>query len=177
MTETIVMTLIGPDRPGLMESVAALLVRHGGNWLESRMSRLGGQFAGILRVELPGEQRQSLLEDLRALNSERLAIVAHADPATTNRDRGTLYQLELTGQDHPGIVRQITGVLASENINVEEFESELSSAAMSGETLFTARATLRPPANCDIEHIKDQLEEIAADLIVDITLAPLAAPK
>ena len=55
MQRLLVMTVIGQDRPGLVESVAALVAENGGNWLESRMSRLGGHFAGILRVEVPGE--------------------------------------------------------------------------------------------------------------------------
>ena len=46
----LVLTLIGPDRPGLVEAVAEVVAAHGGNWLESRMARLAGKFAGILRI-------------------------------------------------------------------------------------------------------------------------------
>ena len=61
MQVPLVMTIIGPDRTGLVESVARVVAEHGGNWLESRMCRLGGEFAGILRIELPVEKRQPLL--------------------------------------------------------------------------------------------------------------------
>ncbi len=44
----LVLTLIGPDRPGLVEAVAEPIAAHGGNWLESRMAHLAGQFAGIV---------------------------------------------------------------------------------------------------------------------------------
>ena len=49
----LVLTLIGSDRPGLVEAVAEVIAGHGGNWLESRMAHLAGKFAGILRVEIP----------------------------------------------------------------------------------------------------------------------------
>ena len=58
------MTVIGPDRTGLVDAVAALVTEHGGNWLESRMSRLGGHFAGILRVEAPEEREKGLVAAL-----------------------------------------------------------------------------------------------------------------
>lgn len=176
MKETLVMTLIGPDRPGLVESVAAVVARHGGNWLESRMSRLGGQFAGILRVEMPSAEREPLIKALNSLNSARLSIVAHADAPVAVAAPRSLYRLEITGQDRPGIVKEITGALAAEQVNVEEFESELRSAAMSGETLFTARATLSLPATGQTDRIRQRLEKIAADLIVELTLAPLQDP-
>lgn len=167
------MTLIGPDRPGLVEAVAAVVARHDGNWLESRMSRLGGQFAGILRIEVPPSRRELLLKALQTLSSASLSIVAHPDAPVTAVTTKNLYRLELTGQDRPGIVKEITGALAAEQVNVEEFESGLSSAAMSGETLFSARATLSLPPASDLDRIRERLERIAADLIVELTLVPL----
>lgn len=177
MKETLVMTLIGPDRPGLVETVAAVVARHEGNWLESRMSRLGGQFAGILRIEVSHSQRDALLKALQSLSSAKLSIVAHPDAAVSAVTVRNLYRLELTGQDRPGIVKEITGALAAEQVNVEEFESGLSSAAMSGETLFNARATLSLPPTSNQDRIRQRLERIAADLIVELTLAPLGDPK
>src|SRR5436189_2198459 len=81
MQRSLVMTVIGQDRPGLVESVAAIVAEHGGNWLESRMSRLGGQFAGILRVEVPADDESSLLSALKQLEARDLTIVVQADKA------------------------------------------------------------------------------------------------
>ena len=67
MQRMLVMTVIGPDRTGLVDSVAGLVAEHGGNWLESRMSRLGGHFAGILRVEVPSEKEPALVAALKRL--------------------------------------------------------------------------------------------------------------
>jgi glycine cleavage system regulatory protein len=177
MQRLLVMTVIGQDRPGLVESVAALVAAHGGNWLESRMSRLGGQFAGILRVEVPSENEPPLVAALKKLDARGLAVVVHPDqpmpvPASTRQS-----MLDIVGQDRPGIVREISHALASFGVNVEELETECASAAMSGETLFKAHARLSIPETCDVGQIRQQLERIAADLIVEISLAELPLPK
>ena len=75
----LVMTIISPDRTGLVESVARVVADHGGNWLESRMCRLGGEFAGILRIEIPAEKKSPLLAALQKLQPNGLQIVVRAD--------------------------------------------------------------------------------------------------
>jgi glycine cleavage system regulatory protein len=176
MQRLLVMTVIGRDRPGLVDSVASLVAEHGGNWLESRMSRLGGQFAGILRVEVPSENEPALVAALKKLDAQGLTVVVHPDqpkpPAASARQ--TL--LEIVGQDRPGIVRQISHVLASFGVNVEELQTECASAAMSGETLFKARARLSLPETCSATEVRQKLERIAEDLIVEISLAELTEP-
>ena len=177
MQRLLVMTVIGQDRPGLVDSIAALVAEHGGNWLESRMSRLGGQFAGILRVEVPSENESPLVAALGRLASQGLTVVAHPDQPKPAPGIARQSVLEIVGQDRPGIVRQISHVLASLGVNVEELQTECASAAMSGETLFKARATLNIPESCNAAQIRQQLERIAADLIVEISLAELPEPQ
>jgi len=167
------MTVIGQDRPGLVESVANLVAEHGGNWLESRMSRLGGYFAGILRVELPEASMPSLVAALSGLQARGIAIVVHPDEAGPSAPAARLAVLEIVGHDRPGIVRQISHALASHGVNVEELETECASAAMSGETLFKARANLAIPVSASVSAVRAQLEKIAEDLIVDITFKEL----
>ena len=173
MQVPLVMTIIGPDRTGLVESVAQVVADHGGNWLESRMCRLGGEFAGILRIELPVEKRQMLLGALQALQSRGLTVVVRPDEAAAAATHGRQARLEIVGHDRPGIVRQITHALARANVNVEEFSSECVSAPMSGETLFKAAARLQLPDGCDDAALKTELEKIADDLLVDISFAEL----
>jgi len=168
MQSTLVMTVLGPDRPGLVESVAAVVSHHGGNWLESRMSRLGGQFAGILRVQLPTENEAALTDALRGLENKGIAVVIHPDRAAGATAGAELRMIELVGQDRPGIVQQITRALAAHGVNVEELETECVSAAMSGETLFKATAKVLLPASCDVAALKAEIEKIAADLIVEV---------
>src|SRR3954462_13348485 len=108
MERLLVMTIIGRDRPGLVDSVAGIVAEHGGNWLESRMSRLGGHFAGILRVEVPTEKESPLVNALKQLESRGLSPVGHTDHAKPAAAERPLSVLEIVGQDRPGIVRQIS---------------------------------------------------------------------
>src|SRR5687767_13453891 len=128
MLATLVMTVIGADRPGLVQMVAARVADHGGNWLESRMCRLGGQFAGILRVEVPAKRRDELVDALRHLEVDGLNVIIHAEvsagPRMADREKGTLVNVELVGTDRPGILRSVSGVFAAHGVNVEELASE-----------------------------------------------------
>ncbi len=177
MQVSLVMTLIGPDRTGLVESIARAVAAHGGNWLESRMCRLGGEFAGILRVEIPAENKSPLLAALQQIPG--LNVTVRADDAkipTTARHGMRQTKLEIVGHDRPGIVRDISAALARAGVNVEEFSSEVASAPMSGETLFKASARLQLPEHCDLAAMKKDLEKIAADLLVDVAFAELGEP-
>ncbi len=169
----LVMTVIGKDRTGLVESLASLVAAHGGNWLESRMCRLGGEFAGILRIHVPSEKQAALMQALNGLASQGLRVIACADETPSDAVAGRLTTLEIVGHDRPGIVREITRALAGQGVNLEEFSSECLSAPMSGESLFKARARLQLPARCDAEALRQTLEKIASDLMVDISLADL----
>jgi glycine cleavage system regulatory protein len=171
---SLVMTIIGKDRPGLVESVAETIVKHKGNWLESRRCRLGGEFAGILRFEIPAENQDSLTEDIRKLSSIGLSVVvqpdsSHLDEAST---KSTVANLEIVGHDRPGIVHQISSVLAKYGVNFEELITERDSAPMSGELLFKARALLKIPNSCDLKSLKNDLEKISNELMVDAILQP-----
>lgn len=169
-----VMTIIGKDRPGLVDLVAGTVVQHGGNWLESRMSRLGGHFAGILRVEVEAEKESALVQALAALERQGLSVVVHTDRETPPTQAApTLAQLEIVGQDRPGIVRQISQSLVRYGVNVEELHTECSSAPMSGEALFKAEAKLRLPQSCQVAALQADLERIAGNLMVDIHFEPL----
>ena len=170
----LVMTIISPDRTGLVDSIARVVATHGGNWLESRMCRLGGEFAGILRVEIPAEKKSALLAALQKLQSNGLQIVVRDDAPVSVKISGRQTQLEIVGSDRPGIVREITSALVRANVNVEEFSSEVVSAPMSGENLFKAGARLQLPEGCNLAALKKDLEKIAADLQVDVSFVELA---
>ena len=174
MSVPLVITLVGADRTGLVESVARAVAELGGNWLESRMCRLGGEFAGILRVEIPAEKKSALLDALQKMQQNGLQILVRADQSGVVVTSGRQTKLEIVGSDRPGIVREITAALARANVNVEEFFSEVVSAPMSGETLFKASARLLLPEPCDLAALKTDLEKIAADLLVDVSFEEIA---
>ncbi len=127
----LVLTLIGPDRPGLVESLAKRVADHGGNWLESRMAHLAGQFAGILRIEVPPDRLDSLHAALAELEAEGLRVAAESGAQPADGDLRTM-ELELLGQDHPGIVRKVSEVLLAHGVNIEELTTDHMSAPMAG---------------------------------------------
>jgi len=171
MLTTLVMTVIGPDRTGLVDSLARTVADQGGNWLESRMCHLGGQFAGLIQVEIDPAQVASLREHLTLLSESGLQVSIQDGGETTSALQ-SLAVIDLVGQDRPGLLRAITGVLAQHNLNIEELDSERSAAPQGGGTLFKANVTISVPANADLDTIGDDLEQIATDLLVDISLVP-----
>jgi len=173
MSTPLVMTILAQDRPGIVESLARLVADQGGNWLESRMCRLGGKFAGILRVSVPPERQAGLAAALRDLGATGLSVTVDSDQPPPEPPVTHLATIDFVGHDRPGIVRQIAAVLAGRGVNVEELVTGCSSAPMSGEALFKASATLRLPEATDLAALRTDLERIAADLQVDIVLEPL----
>ncbi len=168
----LVLTLIGPDRPGLVEAVAAVIANHGGNWLESRMTHLAGKFAGILRAELPAERVPDALRALAALEASGMRVTTETVPRVESAAAATpqRMRLELVGVDRPGIVREVSQLLASHGVNVEELVTDRVSAPMSGETLFQARANVAVPSSTDVSRLRSALERTANDLMVDLKL-------
>lgn len=166
------MTIIGADRPGLVQLVATRVADHGGNWLESRMCHLGGQFAGILRVEAPTEKAEELVRALRELESAGLRVILHTASGAAVMTKGTGATLELVGQDRPGILRAVSAVLAAHGLNVEDLASERVSAPMGGGTLFQAQIRVAVPATASMAAVRSDLEKIATDLMVDVKVNP-----
>lgn len=173
MLTTVVITIFGPDRPGLVDSVATRAAAHGGNWLESRLLHLGGHFAGIVRLEVMDTRLGELLASLREVEGPTLHVVVHDTRAEAESPPPArpLVALEIVGHDRPGIVRAIARALVERGVNVEELSTERSSAPMSGEPLFQARAMLALPPGLDVATVRADLEKIAADLMVDLRLS------
>lgn len=170
MRTSLVLTLIGDDKPGLVERVAEQVLAVGGNWEEGRMARLAGKFAGLLRVSVATDAARDLTARLTALNSAGLTVVVEETGDAHVAARRPL-RLELVGNDRPGIVRDIARVLAAQQVNIEELETTVASAPMSGELLFRAKARLHAPASVTIDALRQRLEALAGELMVDIELA------
>lgn len=172
MSTYLVLTIIGDDKPGLVEMLADTIARHSGNWLESNMSHLAGKFAGILRVSVADTHADALIQDLQKLSST-LKLVVEKVRLSDAPVRHRSLRLTLVGNDRPGIIKEISRALALQHVNVEELATQCTTAPMSGESLFNAQAELKVPADLDIHALQRQLEQLADDLIVEITLVPL----
>lgn len=173
MQTTLVVTIIGSDRPGLVESISNTVTENGGNWLQSQMAHLAGQFAGILQIEVASTKTAELSDALKSLEQNGLSISLVTAQNSNNKapaTEGPVLHLEAVGQDQPGIVRQISAVIAAHSGNVEELNTKLSSAPWSGETLFHANAILRMPDEQSLDDFRSDLEAITQDLMVDLSL-------
>lgn len=163
----LVLTVIAPDQPGLVEKLAQCVAGHGGNWLESQMSRMAGQFAGILRVAVPVEANDELTAALNRLSEQGIRVLV-AESGSEPASRWKPIHLDLVGNDRPGIVRDITGLLAELGVNLERLTTEVAPAPMSSELLFHAEALLAVPLSLALEVLQARLEALADDLMVEL---------
>ncbi|HBK08669.1 MAG TPA: glycine cleavage system protein R [Acetobacteraceae bacterium] len=161
---SLILTVVGPDRPGLVRALSEAVAAAGGSWLESRMARLAGQFAGIVLVEAP----ERLTEDLRALESQGLRITVQAGVASSVPAAAPRLALEVVGNDRPGIVRDISQVLAGCGVNIEELTTGVVSGSFSGEALFRVTALVRAPDDAAVAAVRTGLEALGNELMVDI---------
>jgi glycine cleavage system regulatory protein len=170
MTTPLVFTFVGADQPGLVEKLSRTVAAYGGNWLESRMSALAGQFAGIVQVEIAKDQAPALRAALLALSAQQLSVLLadQATPAVGGPWRAL--RLSILGNDRPGIVREVASALAARSISVREMDTSVTSAPMSGEPLFEAVAQIEVPQALDLAELRAQLNRIADALTLDIAL-------
>jgi glycine cleavage system regulatory protein len=174
MRTSLVLTVIGDDKPGIVEQLSDQILAAGANWEESRMAQLAGKFAGILRVSVEAANAEALRARLTTSNPG-LTVVVEGTGEKLESGFRTL-RLDLVGNDHPGIIRDIARVLSHQQINIEELETDITSAPMSGETLFRARARLRTPPSLSLDWLRHRLEALAGELMVDLTLDDSGQP-
>ena len=170
MHKSLVLTILGSDKPGLVNAVSNTLKDFQGNWEESRMVELSGQFAGLLKVTLPVSAVPEFKAALQTLRTQGLQVTM-ADAVIEDEVSGKLVEMEVLGQDAPGIIQSITAKLAQLGVNIHELCSEQRQAPMSAEKLFFATLSLELPAGIDEEQVQDGLEELAEQLLVDINFS------
>jgi glycine cleavage system regulatory protein len=165
---TLVLTVVGHDRAGLVAAIAAVVDAHGGNWENSQLAELAGAFAGIVEVSVPSERSDFLRAALAEVDG--LVTVAVEAPAAsvppTRRVR-----LTVLGNDHPGIVRDITGALSAHGLSIERMSTDTRDAAMSGGRLFEASIAATVPAATALADVQAELERLASEIQVDLVLA------
>jgi glycine cleavage system regulatory protein len=170
MAAHLVLTVIAPDKPGIVETLSQTISDHGANWLGSRMARLAGEFAGIVEVSAPEDATAKLEAALVSLESQGLRVQIAQSTAGDAASAHRHLLLEVVGNDRPGIVREIAQTLAGRGVNLDELSTGCESAPMSGEVLFRATARLQVPESVTVEDLGEELEKIAADLMVDLKL-------
>lgn len=160
------LTVQGKDKIGLVEALAGQIEQRGGNWLESRLCRLGGQFAGIVRVEFASAPA--------SLPDRVESLVCHWDEVSAEEETsawagGAQARIDILAADRPGLVKQITRLLSAAGANVEEIESRVRSAPFSGEQMFEAHCLISLATHSDRTKLAMQLESLAEELMCDIS--------
>lgn len=169
MTTNLVLTVIGNDKPGLVESLSEIIASNSGNWLESSMSQLAGKFAGILLVSVADKHADKLISELNGLSTQLTLVIEKADGDNGAGPAKTV-NLSLVGNDRPGIVREISSALSTMSVNVEQLNTQCVPAPMSGSALFKTNASLKVPADLALDELQSKLEQLADDLIVEIEI-------
>ena len=168
---SVVITLMGPDRPGLVSAVSDTAVEHGANWADSLMANFAGQFAGIVQLQVAQDRLDGLVQALRGLECPGLHIgVAVAAPTPSPGARRHL-MLDLVGHDRPGIIHSISGQLARHGVSIEKLKTHIASGAMSGEQMFHMHAQLSVPPTLNLDDLRAGLEGLANELMVDLEFA------
>lgn len=172
MKTSVILSAVGSDRPGLTQGLAEAVFAAGGNWLESHLSHLGGKYVGSILVELDAGRMGELEAAVARLNAGDLhvSIAPAGDEAPIATGRPLWF--ELVGQDRPGIVHEVTAVLAGLGVNIEDFATRTERGSMSAERLFRATARLTVPETTSTDQVQDAIEAISGEIMVDFALKP-----
>ena len=171
MADTLIVTFITPDRPGIVETLSKTVSDLGGNWMESRMAHLAGTFAGVARVSAPDGKAADIRAALMALEGDDFQVmVKFAADVPDAVATGPLLELELMGPDHPGIVMEVARCLAAAGVSVEEMVTWVEGAPVGGGMLFYAEAKVRLPAGLSEDDLESALDATANALMVDISV-------
>jgi glycine cleavage system regulatory protein len=92
----------------------------------------------------------------------------------TRNPAGDLVHISLVGQDRSGIVHQVTALLSSLDANIEALDTRIAAEPHSGAPLFHMEARVRIPATQTTAAVQRLLEDISAEIMVDISLTPAA---
>ena len=172
---SLVVTLVGPDRPGLVSARSDKAVEFGANWADSVMSNFAGQFAGIVQLQVRPDKCDALIAALRSLESPQMRISVARSEIAAVRPATRRLHLDLVGHDRPGIIHSISSELAKRHISIEKLETHIVSGAMSGEQMFQMKALLLVPTALDENELRDGLEGLANELMVDISFDQMDA--
>lgn len=163
-----ILSYIGEDRPGLVEELSAIIANHQGSWLESRMANLAGQFTGMVRLSVQAENTEALERELMALNESGLILTLTPAERQTSASQQCLF-IKVVGADRPGIIKELAAQLKRLNVNVEDLQTDVRAAAMTGEPIFEALVEISAAETLDQEKLRDELESLSDDLIVEVS--------
>ncbi|MEJ2143277.1 MAG: ACT domain-containing protein [Gammaproteobacteria bacterium] len=170
MSHYLVISAIGNDRPGIVNSVSQMIVEHKGNITSSRMMAMGGEFSLMLMVEGDSaviEKIQSTLPDMEA--SLGLTIVSKHTEAKPGTARVPC-NINVVSMDHPGIVQQVADFFSSRDVNIEEMNTDTYPAAHTGTPMFALNMVVSLPADMKVAPLREKFIDFCDALNLDATM-------
>ncbi len=172
---SLVATVMGPDRPGIVSLLSEQAQGFGANWAGSRIATLAGQFAGLVHFEVPPPNAEPLAAALRKLEPSGVhVVIAKKEQIPVPAGRRAV-KLELVGHDRPGIVRELSGSLARRRVSIEDLHTEIIDGSTPAEQLFKVKAFLLVPETVPNDELRRALEPLMKEMTVDIALGETAA--
>ena len=163
----LLLTVVGADRSGLVSDLSEIVAHYDGNWLDSRMARLAGAFAGIVLVDIKSSKVEPLKADLAGLEVKGLRVTVTAP----QQDEGeAALVVHLVGHDHPGIIHKVTATMARLGVTIDDLSTGLREAPMGDGILFEAQVQCRITNATTLDDLRSELEAIATEIMVDIDL-------
>ena len=176
MAQQLIISAVGPDRPGIVGELTGQLHARGGNIIDSRMVNFRGEFALMILLELPEPAARQLVAELPQVGRSmglNLFVTPQSTPAKSVE--GLRYRLKTYSMDQPGIVARLTNLLRQHGVNIEELVAHQESAAFAGSALFLTEMRLTVPPNVAIRKLRSELETLCNELNCDVDLEPADA--
>jgi len=171
-----VLTANGTDRLGIVDEFTSRLLEYSCNIEESKMARLGGEFAMIVLVSGEAARVDRLLTDVVAGDFvQNLEVMGKLTGPDADQRNGRPYRIDCISLDTPGIVHTVTGLLRGRNINIDELETETTGAPFTGAPMFHMRITTMIGPEINVSELRAALAEIATDDDLDIRVVPIVA--
>jgi len=169
----LIVTAVGPDRPGIVGELTGHVHAEGGNILDSRMVNLRGEFAMMILLECAEDAAGGLAGDLPRLGEQMgLRLTITQQERQGQPVRGLPFRLKTYSMDQPGIVARLSKVLRDNGVNIEELEARQESAAFAGSPLFLTEMRLTIPPDVQLGNLRRELETIGNELNCDVDLDP-----
>ena len=162
-----ILTVMAKDKPGIVRKVSDIVLSSQGSWLESSLSRLGGQFAGIVSVNIPEDHLNDFKKALADIVADGITVKIQSFDED-NVFEGKPAKILVEANDRPGIIDELSAVLVEKNVNVEKLSTHCESASMAGYDLFKAELSVKLPKRFTVNKLQAVLENVSDDLMVTI---------
>lgn len=166
MKEMFVMSVMGPDGPGTIKSIAEVTREFGGEWTRSKVMRLDGQLTAMMKVVVDQQNEARLKIELE----KRFSDLRFNYSAVLSRQEGPTKSISLVVdcQDRPGLTKELSRVLANLDLVVENMECNRVHVSSLGQAAFTAKVVLTVPESLSGEAVADEIEALAEDVRVTV---------